>query len=189
MIELLRHIDYKLFHFINTDLANPVFDIICPVLRNKHTWIPLYLLIAYFFQKRFGYAILTLGILAAITVLLTDQISSSLIKPLVHRLRPCNNPAIQARLVIEYCGAGYSFVSSHAANHFGIAAFLSVFVSHQKGYGTLLFSWAFLVSASQIYVGVHFPIDVIAGALLGIGIGFTVALLGKKYVVPATIKH
>ncbi len=189
MIELLRQIDHRLFHFMNTDMANPVLDVVCPVLRNKLTWLPLYLLIAFLFYRRVGHKIILLGILAAITILLSDQISSSLIKPFIHRARPCNNPAIHARLVIEYCGAGYSFVSSHAANHFGIAAFLSVFVNRKGICVPLLFVWAFLVSVSQIYVGVHFPIDVTAGALLGTAIGFSVALFGRKYVAPASAKN
>ena len=183
MIETLRHIDHSAFHFINYGLANPVFDALCPIFRNKLTWIPLYIILAFFFYRKYGTRILVIGALTGLTVLLTDQISSSLIKPFVHRLRPCNNPAVHARLLLAYCGAGYSFVSSHAANHFGIAAVLIPFTwVNRKLYGSLLLLWAFLVSFSQVYVGVHFPVDVIAGGMLGLLIGSLVALIGKRWV-------
>lgn len=181
MLDTLRHIDHTLFHFINHSLANPILDVLCPVLRNKLTWVPLYVFMGYMFYKRFGNKILLLGCFAAITVLFTDQISASLIKPVVHRLRPCNNPEIGARLLLSYCGAGYSFVSSHAANHFGIAMFIIPFLQYRRMFGFLLLLWASLVSFSQVYVGVHFPADVFAGALLGIFTGFSFAVVARKY--------
>jgi undecaprenyl-diphosphatase len=171
MLETLRHIDHSLFHFVNHDLANPVLDLLCPVFRNKLTWLPLYVILALLFYKKYGRQVLWLAAFAALTILLTDQLSSSLIKPLTHRLRPCNNPEVNARLLLDYCGAGYSFVSSHAANHFGIAAFLLPFVQRKVLFGSLLFVWAALVSFSQVYVGVHFPADVLGGAILGSVIG------------------
>lgn len=183
MLDTLRYIDHILFHILNHNLANPVLDVLCPLLRNKLIWIPLYVLMAYVFYKRLGNKILLLACFAAITVLLTDQISASLIKPVVHRLRPCNNPEVNARLLLSYCGAGYSFVSSHAANHFGIAVFLIPFLQHRRMFGFLLLLWASVVSFSQVYVGVHFPADVFAGALLGAFTGFSTAAIASKYFI------
>ncbi|MCW5908551.1 MAG: phosphatase PAP2 family protein [Chitinophagales bacterium] len=189
MLEFLRHTDHALFHFVNTGLANPVFDVLCPLFRHKFFWLPLYLLLAFIFYKRYGNKILLIGAFAALTVLLTDQLSSSLIKPLVHRLRPCNNFEVNARLLLDYCGAGYSFVSSHAANHFGIAMFLIPFLKHKKLAAALLFTWAFAIAFSQVYVGVHFPADVAGGAALGIFIGGLTALLAFKFIERNTRKN
>lgn len=180
MLDALRHIDHAVFHFINGDLANPVFDILCPLLRNKLTWIPLYLFLAFCFYKQYGNNMLWIIAFVALTVLITDQLSSSVIKPYVHRLRPCNNTHINARLLLSYCGGGYSFVSSHAANHFGMAIFLISFLRLKFLYGVLLVLWAALVSFSQVYVGVHFPIDVIAGAMVGVLIGLVIAKVSAK---------
>lgn len=182
MLEQLRHIDYMLFHFINTEMANAVLDFLCPILRNKLTWIPLYILFAVLLYPKYGSKIVYLGIGAAVVILLSDQISSSLIKPYMHRLRPCNNPAIEARLLLDACGGGYSFVSSHAANHFGLAVFLVFFFERKKLAAPLLLLWAFVVAFSQVYVGVHFPMDVVAGALLGSIIGWAVAVPLAKFV-------
>lgn len=189
MIETLRHIDHILFHFINHDLANPVLDMWCPVFRNKYTWLPLYLILVTVFYKQYGKQLLWLSAFAALTVLLTDQLSSSLIKPLVHRLRPCNNPEVNARLLLDYCGAGYSFVSSHAANHFGMAMFLLPFLKSKWLWGFLLFIWASAVSFSQVYVGVHFPSDVTAGALLGVVVGYSTSYITLRYISANPVKH
>jgi undecaprenyl-diphosphatase len=180
MLDTLRHIDCALFNWINHGLANPILDMVCPILRNKLTWIPLYVFLAFLFYKQYGSKLFWIAAFAGVTLLITDQISSSLIKPLVHRLRPCNNPAIGARLLLSYCGAGYSFVSSHAANHFGIAFFLIPFLREKFLHSVLLVLWAALVSFSQVYVGVHFPMDVVAGALLGAFVGFAMAKVLAK---------
>jgi membrane-associated phospholipid phosphatase len=181
MFEALKHLDYSIFHLINHDWANPFLDAVCPWLRERLFWVPLYLILALYFFKTYGQKAVWLLVFAVLTIILCDQLSSSLIKPYFHRLRPCNNPALAAsvRLVIKDCGVGYSFVSSHAANHFGLAAFISVIAGRKALTVPLLFIWAALVSFSQVYVGVHFPLDVIAGALLGILIGLPLGLLGR----------
>lgn len=184
MLDTLRHIDYSVFHFINHSLSNSVFDTLCPMLRNKLTWAPLYVLLAIAFYKRYGNKVIWLVVFAAVTVIATDQISSSLIKPLFHRLRPCNNPEANARLLLEYCGAGYSFVSSHAANHFGITVFLIPFLQRKLLFGSLLLFWASVVSFSQVYVGVHFPADVLVGGMLGSLIGGLLSYPALKKIQP-----
>ncbi|MFN8286483.1 MAG: phosphatase PAP2 family protein [Chitinophagales bacterium] len=152
------------------------------MLRNKLTWIPLYALLAFLLYRKYGLKVFYIGLGVGVVVLLSDQISSSLIKPWIHRLRPCNNPEIQARLLLEYCGGGYSFVSSHAANHFGMAVFFAAFFERKFLAAALLLLWAFVVSFSQVYVGVHFPVDVIAGGLLGAVIGLAVSLVVLRFV-------
>ncbi len=183
MIETLRLIDISVFHFINGSLANPVFDVVCSVLRGKPFLAIFYSAVAVRLFQLYPKLFVRLAIAGAATFFLTDQISSHLIKHFFHRIRPCNNPDIGARLVIEHCGSGFSFVSAHAANSFGMAAFLILVTSSKWRTTILLIAWASLVSFSQVYVGVHFPADVIGGALLGIFIGTTSALLSKKFFI------
>ncbi|WP_345232194.1 phosphatase PAP2 family protein [Olivibacter ginsenosidimutans] len=108
-----------------------------------------------------------------------DFLSASVIKPLVKRVRPCNELALKGEMVSRIrCGSGYSFPSSHASNHFAIALFLiMVYRRRWKSILWLALIWAFLVSFAQIYVGVHYPIDVICGALFGALIGYIIARL------------
>ena len=187
MLETIKQLDYQLFHFINTTCSHSFLDAVCPVLRNKFTWIPLYLFLTYFVWEKYGVKTLWIVAFALLTILATDQISSSVIKPFFHRLRPCNNTAIQARLVLAHCSSGFSFVSSHAANHFGIAIFTSYFMGHKMYVALPLLFWAFIISLSQIYVGVHYPTDVLAGAILGLVVGTTLALLTKRVLAKYTL--
>ena len=119
---------------------------------------------------------------AGITVLLTDQIASNIIKPAVHRLRPCNDPIMlpHIHLMVD-CGTGFSFVSSHASNHFGIAVFLILILRKRFSWITpVALFWATLICFAQVYVGLHYPFDIIGGALLGVMIGI---ITGKLCVI------
>ena len=156
-----------------------------PYVRERDFWIPLYVLLVFYFvrllKKWSWVALLT----AAITVVITDQVSSSLLKPWIARLRPCNDPSLaeQVQLIVN-CGSGFSFVSSHAANHFGIACFLIVMLQHRlKWILPVALFWATLVSFAQVYVGVHYPLDVICGGLLGVAIGIFAGKICKGILI------
>ncbi|MFI5135118.1 MAG: phosphatase PAP2 family protein [Chitinophagales bacterium] len=169
----LLHLDQQAFFFVNQSLRNPVFDFIMPYARNPNFWIPLYVILVGYFIYRFRWRSIIIIISAAICVALTDQIASSVIKPSVHRLRPCNDPLIakQVHLLVD-CGPGFSFVSSHAANHFGIAVFMIFLLRKRFRWITpVALLWASLVAFAQVYVGLHYPLDAICGALLGVFIG------------------
>jgi membrane-associated phospholipid phosphatase len=178
--EWLIRADRKLFALINQQLSHPFLDAIFPWWRESITWTPLYLFLLLFVIANGKKSSLPWIIMAVITILLSDQISSSIIKPLFARLRPCNEPELagSVRLLLDGCGAGYSFTSSHATNHFAIAVFLMITLQKWlKGYGWILLLWAGSVAYGQVYVGVHYPLDIVGGALLGSGIGFCTARL------------
>lgn len=172
-MDSLLHLDQQFFFFINGQLRNPLFDYIMPYVRDKNFWIPLYILLVIYFVWRFRKLSWIPMVMAAITILITDQLSSTVIKPWIQRLRPCNDPLISSQVhLLVNCGSGFSFVSSHAANHFGIACFLIVLLSHRfKWIAPVAIFWAALVSFAQIYVGLHYPVDIICGAALGIVTG------------------
>jgi len=179
MIDLLRNIDHQVFHFINQTIANSVLDFSCLILRGKNFLILFYCFLGVRVYQLYPEHFFKIAMAGAITFLFTDQLSSHLIKPIFHRLRPCNNAEIGARLLTEYCGSGWSFVSSHAANSFGMAAFVSSVRNWRRQTVLILGIWATLVAFSQVYVGVHFPADVTGGAILGVAIGSITAFILK----------
>jgi membrane-associated phospholipid phosphatase len=179
MIDQLIAIDKELFLAINQGLSNPVFDWLLPVLRNPYTWAPLYLFIIVFcirnYKKRgailIAFLLLNFG--------LSDYISSTVVKKSVERIRPCNDIEFKDQVQLRVrCGSGYSFTSSHATNHFAMAIFMIVvFFGSWKPIRWIGLTWASVISLSQVYVGVHYPGDIIVGAILGTLIGGLVAML------------
>lgn len=171
-MQLLLSWDATFFHFINTGLSNPVFDAVLPFCREKWLWAPVYLFLAFFFPLNFGAKGWIFIAAMAVAVGLADFTSSALVKKNVRRIRPCNNPemVVQARVP---CGSGYSFTSSHAANHFAVAVFIICLLGAERRWiRPAVLSWAGLIAFSQVYVGVHYPLDVICGGLLGAAIGW-----------------
>ena len=167
---------------INATWQNTFFDWLMPFLRIPAFWVPLYIFLLVFIilnvKKNAGLLIL----FTLITITLTDQVSSSLIKPFFHRLRPCADEAIAAwhRSLIN-CPINSSFTSSHAVNHFGLAMFFYFTLKEYLGkYASLFFVWAFAICYAQVYVGVHYPLDVICGGILGCMLGYFTAFLYKR---------
>ena len=174
IFESLQSFDQTLFVYINRVATHPILDTLMPFFRESTFWIPLYLFLIVFVFVNFGKNGWVWLLFAFITVLLTDQFSSSIVKNWVMRPRPCNDPVFssQARLLLDHCSGGYSFTSSHATNHFGVATFLCITLGRFFGkWKYLLFIWAALICYAQVYVGVHYPLDVVFGALLGFLIG------------------
>lgn len=170
--------DRQLFLFLNHKLANPFFDIVLPYLRNSVFWAPLYLFILAFVVFNYGKKGWWWALLFLSTVAVSDLLGTYAFKETIQRLRPCNDPMLmdKVRLVIERCPGGYSFVSNHAANHFGLATY--TFLSFRTVFGRwmyLAYAWALAIVFAQVYSGVHYPLDVLAGALLGVGAGYLTA--------------
>jgi membrane-associated phospholipid phosphatase len=182
--EFLVSWDYVAWYQVNVVWHNSFMDTIFVFARNQWTWAPLYLFLLVFMTKNFGRRgwLWCLGFL--ITFAIADFTSASLIKPFFDRIRPCNDPRfIDIVHLLVPCGSGKSFPSTHATNHFalGLFAALTLGKRHKIVWPLALF-WAILVAYAQVYVGVHFPLDVICGALLGSVIGIiTGKLFDKRY--------
>lgn len=181
----LVQFDQWLFKVINTHGTNKLFDLVMPYIREPLYWVPLYLFILVFAVYNFGKKAGWWSLLFLCTFALTDMVSSRVFKEAFHRLRPCNDPdfASQVRLLLHECGAGYSFTSSHAANHFGMATFFYITMRRYIGKWALLgFPWAFMICYAQVYVGIHYPFDVLGGAGLGVLFGlFTGLFFNRKF--------
>ncbi|MEI8073956.1 MAG: phosphatase PAP2 family protein [Bacteroidota bacterium] len=177
--------DMALFLKLNTVFTNPLFDHVLPLWRNANTWVPLYLFLIVFSVVNFRTKSLFWILGAILTVVLTDQISSSVVKPFFERPRPCNDPIMisHVRLLLDHCSGGYSFTSSHATNHFGFAVYVFITLrSVFKKWTWLFLIWAATVSYAQVYVGVHYPLDILSGALLGSSIGFATSQIFNRRV-------
>jgi len=175
MIELLYDLDVAIFYFINSLIANPVFDKLFVTITNVNNWYIAYIIlwgICFFKGGR-------VGKIAAITVIFliiaSDQFSSHLIKPLLQRSRPCN--VLEDVNILVNCTKSFSMPSSHAVNNFAVAAFFAILFPKIKH---ILFIIATLVALSRPYVGVHYPSDILAGALIGFGFGYLFAMIVNK---------
>jgi undecaprenyl-diphosphatase len=189
MLESLNTFDHDLFlkiHFFR----NAFLDETMPLITGKWIWIPLYAILAFLLWKRFGKQVLLILGVVAVMVFLTDQ-SANLLKNNVCRLRPCHDPLISQQVITPLgCGGKYGFVSSHASNSFGIATFLWLLSgmmhgfspNKKRGYWLLLFPWSLLICWSRIYVGAHFPFDLLVGCLIGAFWGIVMFVIYKKVI-------
>ena len=179
----LIELDRVLFTNINGKWHIPILDEFLPFMREPMVWVPLYFFLIVFtvanFKQRGIYWVLCF----AITMILSDYISSTLIKQLVMRQRPCTDPSLisNIRLLVNACPGNPGFPSSHAVNHFAASIFiLTTFKRTVSKWSALLLVWAFMISYAQVYVGVHFPFDVTCGAIMGCLFGYWPAKLFNK---------
>jgi len=136
-------------------------------------WVPFYLFLLVFITLNFKIKGCWWAVSLIMTAIIGDLVSSHWMKNLIFRLRPCQDPAIadNIRILANYCPVSSSFTSSHACNHFALATFIFLTLRHTSRWWGAIFAWAFFVAYAQVYVGVHYPIDVAGGALLGTLIG------------------
>lgn len=170
----LIHFDHWLFQKINQEWINPAFDLIFTFMRQAELWIPFYLFLLVLALVNFGKKALWWSGSLIMTAIISDLCSSTIIKNTIFRLRPCRNPELadQIRVLVNYCPQSSSFTSSHACNHFAIAFFIFITLNQTGSWRWLLFLWALMISYGQVYVGVHFPLDVLGGIMLGTTIGY-----------------
>jgi undecaprenyl-diphosphatase len=174
MIEFLNNLDKALFLAIN-GLNSPFFDNFMMMFTDRFIWVPMYLtvLVLLFRSCRWQTALIyTLTLIAAIV--LTDQTCATLIRPMVERMRPSNieneiSPLVY--IVDGYRGGSYGFPSCHSANSFALAVFIAMFVK-RRGFSLFIVGWALLNSYSRLYLGVHYPGDLLVGAIIGSAFGF-----------------
>ena len=173
---MLSELDSQFFLYLNglhTDWLDPIMI----AITKMWVWLPLYALLIFFAIKQYGKKCWWIFLAIGLVVLCSDQLSSHVCKPIFQRLRPCFNPDFEALIYLPQGMAGgqFGFVSSHAANTFAIAAFLTAaFKNKYRWIGFLLFAWALISSYSRIYIGFHYPGDIIAGAILGLLIGLII---------------
>jgi undecaprenyl-diphosphatase len=187
--DLIIYYDHVAWYYLNTQWHNSFLDAVLPYFRNQWFWAPLYLFLLLFMPYKFHRNGWIWCGAFLVTFALSDQISAHLLKPYFHRIRPCNNPYLSSIVHnIVPCGGGYSFPSSHASNHFSMGVFSAVTLSRMaKWIWPVAIIWAAVVSFSQVYVGVHFPLDVTCGALLGAIVGtFTGKLFNKYFMLQDT---
>jgi undecaprenyl-diphosphatase len=163
---MLHGLDLQLFEWINGAWSSDLLDAILVPLRNKYVWIPVYVFIIAFLLTNFRRRGYYLVIFLMITVGLADFVSNTGFKKNFERPRPCH--VMQDVNLKVRCGSGYSFTSNHAANHFALSTFLLLLVGRRHRYLQIgLLVWATSIAIAQVYVGVHYPTDVLAGGILG----------------------
>jgi len=182
-LKIIENFDKYLFLKINTQWTNGFLDAVIPWWRDQNTWVPLYFFLLIFAIVNFSNRTWLWLLFAIITISISDQLNSNVVKYIFGRLRPCNDPVMQYMeiLRIPTRPGSPSFPSSHACNHFSIALyFFMTLKKHIGRWAWLFIFWAATISYGQVYVGVHYPLDILAGAVEGTLLGLGVYYLYYK---------
>ncbi len=169
MIEWINDIDTQAFLALNS-LHAPYFDWFMSLFSGKWIWIPMYAAILFAIVRNYRWKqVAVMVVFVALAIVAADQVCASVIRPVICRLRPANlsNPLSQMVHIVDgYRGGAYGFPSCHAANSFALAVFVAI-IFRNKRLSLAIFGWAVINSYSRIYLGVHYPGDLIVGAAVG----------------------
>lgn len=180
----LKSWDRHVLTLINRDGSSASLDVVLPFLRESQFWVPFYLFMILFMTMNFKLRGWWWVLAFVLTAALADIISSHIIKENILRLRPCRDPLLAGDIIVRanYCPKSSSFTSSHATSHFALSMFIWLTLKRLSRWWGMIFLWAFAIIYTQVYVGVHYPLDVIAGALLGCGIGAFMAYMYARQI-------
>ena len=173
MIDFLNTLDTNLFLSIN-GLHNTFFDALMVYISGKLSWLPLYFFLLYLIIRSFKWRSVLVLAFIGLLILAADQLSVHAFKNVFQRLRPCHNEALKLMVhTVKSCGGQYGFVSSHATNSFALLVFVSLLLRRTfRWLPAVMLIWGILIAYSRVYLGVHYPGDVLGGALLGALIGW-----------------
>ncbi len=171
MMDFLWSVDTAIFFFINRTVSNPVSDLLWPLITEYNSFLVVRVVLLGIWLLliiKGGTRGRTAALLCVVILVVSDQLSSSVIKALVDRPRPCHEvdgaPVLQGIHLLVHCGSGKSFPSSHAVNNFAMA---TLFAWYYRRWTWAFFAWATLVGLSRVGVGVHYPSDIAGGAVIG----------------------
>jgi undecaprenyl-diphosphatase len=176
MIDFLDSVDRVVFLFVNRSLANPITDYVMPLVTSDDNLRVLYVLAMILLLIKGDARLRWLVAFSALALLITDQVSAGLLKPIFARLRPCHT-INQVHLLVN-CGGGYAMPSTHAANAVAQAVLFGTCVRQVRYY---LYAFAALIALSRVFVGAHYPLDVVVGAAIGVVIGGIILLGFRRF--------
>jgi undecaprenyl-diphosphatase len=177
VLERLKELDQEIFLTLNS-YHSPFLDFAMYWFSDRYIWFPFYGLLLLFFVWKLRWKSIHTIVVIITTIICADQFTSRFMKPYFQRLRPCHEEYLQPLIhMVIGCGGQFGFVSSHAANSFGLAMICWLLFRNKYPWLGLIFLWAIPVSYSRIYLGVHYPSDVIIGALIGMSIAWFIFIL------------
>lgn len=179
MIDILSNADERLFLLLNGQVS-PFIDQLMFLISDKYIWIPLYVILFAFLIRKYRWRTIWIAIAIVILITISDQLANAL-KDGVKRFRPCKDPEIShmVHIVNNYCRSSYGFVSGHAANSMALAVVMSLLFRNKWVTAGMVF-WAVIVSYSRIYLGVHFPGDILGGWIIGVVCAITVYIILRR---------
>jgi len=168
MIEFLKDIDTQLFLFLN-GIHSPFGDFVMYWLSHRFIWIPLYAFLLFLLARHYKWKAAILLLLVVLLITISDQASVHLFKNVFQRLRPCHEPALEGMVyTLGRCGGQFGFISSHASNSFALSVFMALLLWNKvRTMAIIMLIWSSMVSYSRVYLGVHYPGDILAGGIVG----------------------